>query len=69
MPTDDSRARQIHNICTILELNWKRYPSLRLGQFLNNAIGNEHNLFYITDASMVRHLTEYGQTEDEKITQ
>jgi hypothetical protein len=39
---------------------WKKIPELRLGQLINNAIGNEQNLFYYEDFDLVREAEQFA---------
>lgn len=42
---------------------WRRFPELRLGQLIENALSvtdDAHDVFYVTDATLVKHLEAFG---------
>ena len=35
-----------------------RYPNLRLGQIIGNAMGDAHDMYYVSDAELARSLSQ-----------
>jgi hypothetical protein len=56
------REEEIRRIVKKLEAKWLQLPMLRLGQLIDNAVG-ERDPFYVTDSMMEYHLDNYPYTE------
>lgn len=41
-----------------LEVIWKKYPDLRLGQLIMN-VGNENSLYYLEDDELIEKLERF----------
>lgn len=39
-----------------LEILWRKYPDIRLGQLIVNIVGGEKNLFYMEDGRLLRRI-------------
>jgi len=58
--TDEDKKEVISEVLEI----WKKYPKLRLGQLIENAvltILSETNLFFIEDSEFVEMLKKYNE--------
>ena len=51
--------RRIPLILDRLEILWKRYPDLRLGQLIGNVIDENIALYYIEDEDLINLLTKH----------
>jgi len=50
---------RIKRICKLLEKAWNKVPDQRLGQFMDNYIFNETNIFYQEDKPTEKILEEF----------
>lgn len=55
----DRLSQQTQTVDRILFL-WRKYPSLRLGQLIENAMGRDHKCFYyVGDEEFITQLENY----------
>ncbi|MBI4029110.1 MAG: hypothetical protein HY376_01985 [Candidatus Blackburnbacteria bacterium] len=48
---------RIKQTLALIQQLWEKYPDLRLGQLILNALPNERLLYYIEDEDLVERLT------------
>ena len=56
--------KRIPGILKILEKIWKKYPDLRLGQLLENAV--KKNLYYMEDEKLMEELEKFYKNKNRR---
>ena len=50
---------RIENVLNRIRRLWHVYPDLRLGQLILNAVGPDHDLFYVEDDALMAMIEDY----------
>jgi hypothetical protein len=54
MDSPSLRKQTVETLALLIE----RYPNLRIGQIIGNALGDGHDLYYMPDADLARGLNQ-----------
>jgi hypothetical protein len=54
MDNPSLRKQTVATLAALIE----RYPNLRIGQIVGNALGDGHDLYYMSDADLARGLNQ-----------
>jgi hypothetical protein len=54
MDSPSLRKQTVETLALLIE----RYPNLRIGQIVGNALGDGHDLYYMPDADLARGLNQ-----------
>jgi len=56
---------RIDHVLKVVGETWKKYPDLRLGQLISNAMGGDDYVFFTEDDVLEIAVEEYGQEKNQ----